>query len=67
MIILKLKDGTEEWVEKFHKETIDGVNWFIFEAKTKAGKPRNGAYVSDQIVGYIDVGEKEKDKKEAEE
>ena len=60
MIILKLKDGTEEWVDKMGRETIDNIAYITYEMKTKKGKVMTGAYQAAEVVGIKDVGEREK-------
>ncbi|OGM10545.1 hypothetical protein A2159_01315 [Candidatus Woesebacteria bacterium RBG_13_34_9] len=59
MIILKLKDGTDEWVEKMGRETIDGIPYITFEMKTKKGKIMSGSYQAIEVVGIKNVGDKE--------
>lgn len=58
MIILKLKNGEEEWVDSITEETIDGIAYFNFSVKAKNGKIIKGAYQKKEIVGWKDVGEK---------
>jgi len=59
MIILKLKDGTEEWVDSIKRETIDGISYITYEMKTKKGKIMTGAYQAIEVTGIKDVGERD--------
>lgn len=59
MIIIKLKNGEEEWVDSYNIENVDGISWLKWKIKTKKGKTMTGAYQMNDILGYKDVGEKE--------